>query len=149
MLNRDFREILSAFSDAQVEYLLVGAYALAAHGLVRATGDIDLWIRATPTNADRVYEALIAFGAPADRVSKDDFVEPETVVQLGVTPVRVDILTSITGVDFEEAWSQRLIVELDGVEVPVISRAHLIANKRAADREQDRIDLKLLEQEEK
>jgi predicted nucleotidyltransferase len=147
VLNRDFREILSAFSDAQVEYLLVGAYALAAHGLVRATGDIDLWIRATPENAERVSRAVIAFGAPSDCFRISDFVEPEMIVQLGVSPVRVDILTSISGVEFDDAWADRIELELEGIRVPVISRMHLIANKRAADRDQDRVDLKFLERE--
>lgn len=148
MLNRDFREILSEFSDKEVEYLLVGAYALATHGLVRATGDIDLWIRATPDNAKRVADALISFGAPADRFNTSDFVEPDTVVQLGVSPVRIDILTSITGVAFKDAWADRIHVELDGVQVSVISRSHLIVNKRATNRDQDRVDLKYLERNE-
>jgi hypothetical protein len=147
MLNRDFRDVLSAFSDAGVEYLLVGAYALAAHGLVRGTGDIDLWVRATTENAARVHQALLAFGAPAEQLSVEDFTRPDRVVQLGVPPLRVDILTAITGVEFSEAWEGRMMVELDGLEVPVLSRGHLTANKQAANRPKDRLDLRWLEGE--
>lgn len=146
MLNRDFRDILSAFSDAKVEYLLVGAYALAAHGLVRATGDIDLWVRATPENAARVHRALLAFGAPADRLTAEDFTRPDAVVQLGVSPLRVDILTAISGLDFLQAWEARETIQVEGLDVPVLSRTHLVANKRAADRPQDRLDLRWLEE---
>lgn len=145
MLSRDFRDILSAFSDAGVEFLLVGAYALSAHGLVRATGDLDLWVRSTKENAARVHRALLAFGAPAEQVRVEDFIKPESVIQIGVPPLRVDVLTSISGVEFEEAWSARITLRLDGIEVPVLSRKHLIANKRAADRPKDRLDLRWLE----
>ena len=140
MLNQDFQDILSAFSDAGVEYLLVGAYALSAHGLVRSTGDIDLWVHSTPDNASRVYSALVAFGAPTDKFSIDDFTEPNAVVQLGVPPIRIDILTSVSGVEFDDAWQAKSIVELGGVGVPVMSRAHLIANKKASGRPKDLID---------
>jgi hypothetical protein len=146
MLSRDFRDILSAFSDAGVEYLLVGAYALAAHGLVRGTGDIDLWVRPTSENAARVHRALLAFGAPAGQISVEDFTKPDSVVQLGVPPIRIDILTAISGVEFPGAWEARTVVVLDGVEVPVLSRTYLVANKRAADRPKDRLDLRWLEE---
>ena len=146
MLNRDFRDILSAFSDGGVEYLLVGAYALAAHGLVRGTADIDRWIRATAENAALVRRALLAFGAPVEQFSVEDFTRPDSVVQLGVPPLRVVILTAIAGVEFADAWEDRTTVELDGLHVPVLSRAHLVANKRAADRPKDRLDLRWLEQ---
>ena len=146
MLSSDFHDILSAFSDARVEFLLVGAYALSAHGLVRGTGDLDLWVRATPDNAARVHRALLAFGAPADRFSVQDFTEPDSVIQIGVPPFRLDVLTSISGVEFAEAWAARIVLRLDGIELPVLSREHLIANKRAADRPKDRLDLKWLEE---
>jgi hypothetical protein len=146
MLNRDFRDILSAFSDAGVEYLLVGAYALAAHGLVRATGDIDLWVRPTAENAARVHRALLAFGAPAEQVSAEDFTRPDAVVQLGVPPLRVDILTAISGVEFTLAWEGRETIHLEGLALPVLSRALMIANKRASDRPKDKLDLEWLEE---
>jgi hypothetical protein len=146
MLSRDFRDILSALSDAEVEFLVVGAYALAAQGLVRGTGDLDLWVRSTVENAARTHRALIAFGAPADQFSADDLCRPDSVLQIGVPPLRVDILTSVSGVDFTQAWNARIMVEIEGVRVPVLSRAHLVANKRAAGRPKDLLDLRWLEE---
>ncbi len=146
MLSRDFRDILSAFSDAGVEYLLVGAYALAVHGLVRGTGDIDVWVRPTSGNAARVYRAVLAFGAPAEQFSAEDFTKPDSVVQLGVPPLRIDIMTGISGVEFSAAWEARTTTVLDGITVPVLSRAHVVANKRAAGRPKDRLDLRWLEE---
>jgi len=147
MPSRDFRVMLSALSEAGAEYLLVGAYALSAHGLVRGTGDIDLWVRPTAENAARVHAALLAFGAPAERFAESDFIVPGTVLQLGVPPLRIDVLTTISGVEFEEAWPARLEVEMDGLRVPVLGRDHLIANKRASARPKDLLDLRWLEQE--
>jgi hypothetical protein len=141
MLNPDFRDILSALSDEGVEYLLVGAYALAAHGLPRATGDIDLWVRPSAENAARVWRALMRFGAALDRLSTSDLTMPDVVVQIGVSPRRIDLLTSIDGVAFDAAWPERVLVQIDGLEVPVISRSHLIANKRASGRPQDVADV--------
>lgn len=148
MLNPDYSDMLSAFNDEQVEYLLVGAYALAAHGLPRATGDIDLWVRATETNAQRVMRALVSFGAPLSEVSTQDFVTPETVFQIGVVPRRIDILTSISGVEFERAWSDREELVIEGIRIPVISREHLLQNKKATGRPKDDADAIWLEQSE-
>ena len=125
MLNPDYSDILSAFDEEKVEYLLVGAYALAAHGLPRATGDVDLWVRRSPENARRLLRALAVFGAPLTEVSEQDFVTPEVVFQVGVAPRRIDILTSISGVTFEEAWPEREEIEIEGIRIPVISRPHL------------------------
>lgn len=141
MLNPDFRDMLSAFNAARVEYLVVGAYSLAVHGVPRATGDIDLWIRPTSDNAQRVWRALAEFGAPMDGLSTDDLIQPEMVVQLGLAPQRIDVLTSIDGVDFAEAWLERVRVPLDGLEIPVLGRRHLLANKRATGRPQDLADI--------
>ncbi len=140
MLNPDFRDILSEFNAKGVEYLLVGAYAVAVHGLPRATGDIDLWIRSTPDNARATWMALESFGAPLDILTRDDFEIPNRVVQLGISPRRVDLLTSIDGVDFETAWRDRISVRVDDIEVPTISLTHLIVNKRAVARPQDLAD---------
>ena len=126
--------------------MLVGAYAVAAHGLPRATGDIDLWIRTTAENADRVWAALGKFGASLSDLSKQDFIRPDTVVQLGVTPRRIDILTGITGVDYESAQRAKVIIEIEGVKVPVIGLSHLIQNKTAVGRPQDTADVARLEQ---
>jgi hypothetical protein len=147
LLNPDYRDMLSAFSDEKVEYLLVGAYALAAHGYVRATGDIDLWIRPDKKNAQRVMRALRQFGAPLSQVSEDDFVEPGIVLQLGVEPRRIDILTAIDGVDFEEAWQAREEIQVEGVSVYVIDKVHLAKNKEATGRAQDKFDLDWLRRE--
>jgi hypothetical protein len=148
MLSRDFRDILSALSDAGADYLLVGAHALAAHGLVRATGDIDVWVRPTAENARKVHRALLIFGAPADQFQIEDLTQPEAVLQLGVAPFRIDILTTISGVEFSEAWEARMVIEMDGVAVPLLSRAHLVANKRASKRPKDQNDLRWLEEHE-
>lgn len=146
-LNPDFSDILSIFNAESVEYLVVGGYALAAHGLPRATGDIDLWVRPVATNAQRVYKALIAFGAPSDRFTASDFVSDDLILQIGVPPSRVDVITSIEGVDFDEAWPNRLVVYLEGVEVPVLGRHDLLRNKRAVGRPQDKADVSRLERQ--
>jgi hypothetical protein len=141
MLNPDFRDILSACNAERVEYLLVGAYAVAAHGLPRATGDIDLWIRPSTANAQCVWRALERFGAPLQGMSAGDLEVPEIVVQVGLPPRRIDLMTSIDGVAFESAWRERVMIGVEGIEVPTISRDNLIANKRAAGRPQDLADV--------
>lgn len=147
MLNSDFHDILSAFSEEKVEFMLVGAYAVAAHGLPRATGDIDLWIECSSRNADKVWKALQKFGAPLSELKKQDLITPGTVIQLGIAPRRIDILTQITGVEFAEAQPHRLTVNVDGLDVPVISREHLLKNKRAVGRPQDQADVARLEKQ--
>jgi hypothetical protein len=147
-LNPDFRDILSSFDAEGVEYLVVGGYALAAHGLPRATGDIDLWVRATPENASRVHRALIAFGAPADRFQEADFASDDLILQIGVPPSRVDVITSIEGVSFDEAWPNREVIVVDGIGVSVIGRRELLKNKRTVGRPQDRADVARLEADE-
>lgn len=146
MLNPDFRDMLSAFSDRQVEYLLVGGYALAVHGLPRATGDLDLWIRPTPENARRAMDALQQFGAPLMDLREEDLCTPGTVFQIGVAPCRVDILTAIDGVTFDEAWPNRQEIEVEGVRLRVLGRDDLIRNKRASGRSRDRADVERLEE---
>ena len=125
--------------------MLVGAYAVAAHGLPRATGDIDLWIKCSDDNAQRVWRALIKFGAPLSNLTKEDLTKAGTVIQLGNIPRRIDILTEITGVDFITAHADQIIVNLEGLEVPVIGLSHLIENKRAVGRPQDQADVARLE----
>ena len=143
-MNRDFVEMLSALSETGVEFLVVGAHALAVHARPRATGDLDLWVRPTAENAARVLSALSRFGAPLNDISADDFETPNRVLQLGVVPNRIDLLTSITGVTFGDAWPRRKVVSIEGLAVPVLGRVDLIENKRATDRPQDRADLELL-----
>jgi hypothetical protein len=139
-VNRDFAEMLSALSGERVEYLVVGAYALAAHGLPRATGDLDIWVRATPDNADRVLRALRAFGAPLLDLSRDDLLRPDTVFQIGIAPCRIDVLTGLTGLTFEEGWATRVVTTVEGQAVPVIGREELLRNKEATGRPQDVAD---------
>ncbi len=144
-MNPDFRDLLSAFSAHGVEYLVVGAYALAAYGRIRATGDIDVWIRPTVGNARQVMRALKDFGAPLHDLQEADLCEPGVVFQIGVVPVRIDILTSIDGVEFSEAWQARFNTRFADHEVTVLSEAHLIRNKRTVGRTQDLADVEWLE----
>jgi len=144
-MNRDFAEMLAALSAAGAEFLIVGAHALAAHGRPRATGDLDLWIRATPENARRVWRALLAFGAPLDELRLEDLSTAEVVFQIGVVPARIDILTSLTGLEFDQAWPRRHAIEVDGLTLPFLSREDLIRNKTALNRPRDRADIADLE----
>ena len=143
-MNRDFVEMLSELSAAGVEYLVVGAHALAAHGVPRATGDIDIWVRSTPENADRVLAALTRFGAPLFDLTREDLTRAGTVFQIGQPPSRIDILSSISGVTFEAAWPRRIFVEIEGLAIPVLARTDFIANKQASGRPKDLSDLALL-----
>jgi hypothetical protein len=140
-MNRDFVEMLAALSAAGVEFLVVGAYALAAHGLPRATGDIDIWVRPTRENAQRVLRAVRDFGAPLFDLTIEDLLRSDTVFQIGVAPNRIDLLTGITAVRFEAAWPNRLTVTIDDQTVPVIGLADLMRNKAATGRPQDQADL--------
>jgi hypothetical protein len=145
-MNRDFRDLLRAFIDHDVDFIVVGAHALAAHGHVRATKDLDVWIRAEPVNAARVLEALRAFGAPLFDLVAGDLATPGVVFQIGVAPVRIDVLTDIDGVSFDEAWPDRVLFTVGDLTVPVLSRRHLLANKKASGRLQDLADVERLEQ---
>ena len=145
--NADFHDVLRAFVDHDVRFLVVGAHALAAHGIPRATQDLDVWIDASPANAARTWRALVAFGAPLEDLSihDSDFSRPNVVVQVGMPPNRVDILTGVTGVEFEDAWPDRAEGMVEGVRVPVLGRDALIQNKRAAGRHKDLGDVEALE----
>lgn len=147
MLNKNFKDMLSALSAAGVEFLVVGAHAMAAHGIPRATGDIDLWVRPTKENAERVWLALERFGAPRSSLSQDDFITPDTVYQIGVPPERIDILTSIDGVLFDEAWQSRIQLIVEGITVAYLGREQLLKNKRACGRPKDLADVAWLEQQ--
>lgn len=143
----DYVDMLRALINARVEFLIVGAHAMAAHGVPRATLDLDIYVRASKDNAIRVITALRAFGAPlsAHDVSEADFERPGTVYQLGLPPNRIDLLTRISGVEFDEAWESRVVARIGDLEVPVIGRAPLVRNKRAAGRDKDLVDVRLLE----
>jgi hypothetical protein len=138
--------MLNALNDAGAEYLVVGAHALGAYGQPRATGDFDIWIRTTPENVDRVWVALETFGAPRRKLTKADLCTPDNVYQIGVAPYRIDIVTSITGVEFEDAWVNRNQTTIDGIRVAVISRDDLLKNKRATGRPKDLADVAWLEE---
>jgi hypothetical protein len=146
-MHRDFVEMLAALNAAGAEYLVVGAHAMAVHGLPRATGDLDLWVRPSPENARRVWSALREFRAPTGDLTVEDLVRPEIVFQMGVPPVRIDLLTSIDGVDFEPAWQRRKPAQVDGTAIFVLGREDLRVNKRASGRPKDLADLAWLERE--
>jgi hypothetical protein len=145
-MNQDFRDLLAEFNAEHVEYLVVGAHALAAHGYIRATKDLDIWVRPHPANAPRVITALMKFGAPLHDLTESDLISSGTVFQIGVPPIRIDVITSIDGVAFEDAWSARIQTTFADQVVPILSRADLIRNKHATGRAQDLLDLKWLEQ---
>jgi hypothetical protein len=140
-MNRDFAEMLDALSAAGAEYLVVGAHALAAHGRPRATGDLDIWIRPDSENASRVWAALVQFGAPLTDITEQDLQTPELVFEIGVVPARIDLLTTLTGLNFEEAWQNRSVFRIDGRDIPFLSREDLIRNKSALGRTRDLADI--------
>ena len=141
MLNPDFKDMLLCLQEEKVEFLLVGAYAIAAHGNPRATGDMDLWIKPDPDNGQRVIRALQAFSAPASCLSVDDFVKDDTIVQIGVVPCRIDLMTGIEAVRFDEAWENRVAASVDGLTLFVISKADMLKNKLALNRDKDKSDI--------
>jgi hypothetical protein len=143
-MNPDFVDLLRAFNAHEVRYLVVGAYALAAHGRPRATGDLDIWVEPAPGNATRVMHALASFGAPLDQVAEADFAHPGIVFQMGLPPGRIDVLTELTSLTFEEAWATRLAGVLGGVAVSFIGRDAFIRNKRATGRARDLGDVESL-----
>jgi hypothetical protein len=146
-LNEDFRDLLAALLDSGARFLVVGAHAMAVHGVPRATGDLDVWISPEPSNAERVRAALLEFGAPVDQlgITLDDLRTPGLVVQIGLPPRRIDILTEISGVGFDEAWAHRTLHVVDQRDVPFLGREDLIRNKRASGRAKDLADLDVLE----
>jgi len=146
-VNPDFRDMLSALCDAGADFLVIGAYALAAHGLPRATGDLDIWVRPTSENAERVWQALRTFGAPMSQIRARDFYSPNIVCQIGVAPRRIDILTSVTALTFDAAWPNRHTTEVEGLSIAFLGRSDLIVNKRATGRPQDLADVARLESE--
>jgi hypothetical protein len=140
----DFSDLLRVFNEHKVEYLVVGAHALAAHGHVRATKDLDVWVRPDKTNAERTISALQAYGAALHDLSSEDLTKPGTVFEMGIPPLRIDVLTTIDGVKFDEAWTDRLHADFGGQPTSVLSRRHLIVNKKASGRLQDLADVESL-----
>ena len=144
-LNRDFLDLFSALSDAEARFLVVGAYAAMLYAEPRYTKDLDVWVEATPENAARVHRALRTFGAPVTDLSVSDLATPGVVFQIGVEPNRIDILTSISAIDFTEAWERRRASTYGGVCIHVLGLDDLIRTKRAAGRPQDLLDVAELE----
>jgi len=144
MLNKDYKEMLQLLLEERVEFMLVGAYAMGAHGYPRATGDIDIWVEASKSNAPKVINALQKFGAPLAQVSLQDFSHEGTVFQIGVAPRRIDIITKISGVTYQEANQDKIIVNVEGLNIPVISLDKFVKNKLASGRDKDTIDVKYL-----
>jgi len=143
-VNQDFRDLLREFADADVRFLVIGAYAVAVHAEPRATADLDLWLEPSPENAARAYAALRRFGAPLHELTEADLASPGVVFQIGLPPRRIDLLTSITGVDFSDAWTGRVAIRYGDVPCAVIGRDALIENKRQLGRARDLADLELL-----
>ena len=145
MLNEDYSDMLRALSEEKAEFLLVGAYAMATHGYPRATMDMDIWVMPSSDNARAVLRALKRFGVPPHNLTEDDLRRTDTVFQIGVVPRRIDILTGATGLRFEEAFSRSIMVDIEGIQVRVLSLEDLIRNKRATARPRDLADAEALE----
>ena len=145
MLNEDYRDMLRALSDENVRFMLVGAYALAAHGYPRATLDIDIWVMPSPQNADAVLRALTRFGAPLHNLTKEDLQRDGTIFQIGVAPRRIDIITTASGLQFGETYRRSLSLNIEGIEVHIPSIEDLIRNKKASGRTKDLADAEALE----
>lgn len=143
-MHQDFLDLLRAFIDRNVRFLIVGAYALGVHGRPRATGDLDVWVDPTPSNASRIMQALEQFGAPMGEVTADDFSRPGIVFQMGLPPLRIDVLTELSGLTFDDAWSTRTPASFGPVKVDVIGRDAFIRNKRATGRARDLADIEAL-----
>ena len=143
--NPDFKELFVALSDAQADFIVVGAHAVMVHTEPRYTKDLDVWVRPTRENARRVLDALAAFGAPLGELTEDDLSRPGTIFQLGMAPNRIDVLTSIDAVTFQDAWQRRLLRSYDGAPIATLSIEDLIRNKSAVARPQDLIDVEMLE----
>jgi hypothetical protein len=140
----DFREFLSLLHSHGVKYLLIGGYAVGYHGYPRATNDLDIWIALAPENAERIVAALRAFGFDLPELSTDLFLQDESMVRMGVPPVRIELTTAISGVSFDECFAERVVDTLDGVEVNLINLRHLKINKKASGRFKDLNDLENL-----
>ncbi len=143
-VNSDFSDLLRRFNASHVRYLVIGAYAVIQYAEPRFTADLGLWTGTEPRNAGAVYEALREFGAPLSGLTAEDFAEEGYFYQMGVPPVRVDVLMGIPGVEFDTAWKRRVEIDFDGLLVPFISRDDLITAKRASGRPQDMIDVQSL-----
>ncbi|MGZ8219698.1 nucleotidyltransferase [Methylomagnum sp.] len=144
MLNQDFKEFIQLLNDNGVKYLVVGGYAVAFHGHPRYTKDIDIWIANDPENADNILRALQQFGFGELGLTKDDFIAPDQIIQLGYPPSRIDIISTVSGVEFSECYASRIEAEMDGIAVNLIDLDNLKKNKLASGRHQDLADIESL-----
>ena len=140
-LSKDCREFIALLRSEGVDFIIVGAAALAAHGRPRYSGDVDFWIRCDAETASKMERVIAGFGFSSTNLKAADFAESDQVIQLGVAPNRIDILTGLTALKFDEAWSQRVDVELDGIVLPVLDRESFRRNKEALGRNKDLADL--------
>lgn len=144
VLPDDFKEFLKLLNESNIEYLLIGGYAVAYHGYPRATGDMDIWVGISPANASKLVEAFNRFGMHDKQLTAELFQEQGKIIRMGVLPMRIEVLTKIDGVNFQECYAARLITEIDGQSVSIISRDHLRRNKKASGRHKDLDDIENL-----
>ena len=144
MLNQDFKEFIQSLNDNQVRYLVVGGYAVALHGYPRYTKDIDIWIELAPVNAYRMIKAIEQFGFGLLGIEEKDFLAVDTIIQLGYPPCRIDLLTTLSGVDFDQCFATKVVVEIDGIPINFIDLENLKKNKHATGRAQDIADIENL-----
>ncbi len=145
MLNKDYKDMLQCLVEEGARFLLVGAYAMAAHGYPRATMDIDIWIAPSVENSPVVLRALSRFGAPLHELTLDDLQKDDTIFQIGVAPRRIDIITGVSGLQFEQAYLNSSEIEMEGIPLRVPSLKDLIRNKKATGRTKDLADVEALE----
>ena len=141
MLNEDYKEMLQILLRNEVNFLVVGAYAMAAYGYPRATGDFDIWVDTTLENSQRIYKSVSDFGAPLAEITERTFTEKGIVFQIGVAPRRIDIITHIDGVEFHNAYQDKEEVEIENMKISFLSKSNLIKNKKSTGREKDKIDI--------
>jgi hypothetical protein len=144
-VDRNFHDMLGTLRRHGAEFLVVGAHSLRAHDAPRATGDLDIWVRPTPQNAPKVWRALDEFGAALSDAKEEDFASPRFGLHLGVPPGRIVFLTTLSGLEFDEAWAERVPASVCGVPVAVLGLKSLIKNKMSAGREKDLLDVKRLQ----
>ncbi|MFA7676994.1 MAG: hypothetical protein WCY34_02370 [Candidatus Omnitrophota bacterium] len=140
MLNEDYKEILQILLNNEVNFLIVGAYAMGAYGYPRATGDFDIWVEASIENSKRIHKSLSEFGAPVLGITENTFAEKGIVFQIGVAPRRIDIITNIDGVSFKKAYKSKENIEIENLNLPFISKENLIKNKQSTGRQKDKLD---------
>ncbi len=144
MLNRDFKEFIRSLNDNHVRYLVVGGYAVAFHGHPRYTKDIDIWIEMTQANAEKIIKSLAQFGFGSLGLREEDFLIPDQTIQLGYPPSRIDLINTLSGVDFDTCYSSRVQIEIEGTQVNFIDLENLKKNKQASGRLQDLADIESL-----